>query len=169
MSQPSSQDAPGYLWVFSEPGETATLDEFQGQPSSASLYWAWGSLTVLCLRRLVRQRACPAAHEAVRSTAIGPADWRGHREETPRVPHLTKPSADRQHSRVRDGSALRGRRRTQARLVRRVRHSLLRPLLRPEVHPPARKPLPAGRRPCRPPRDSRSTHGREARRDEPAP
>ncbi|BGP52775.1 hypothetical protein JCM8202_003854 [Rhodotorula sphaerocarpa] len=29
MSQPSSQDAPGYLWVFSEPGQTATLDEFQ--------------------------------------------------------------------------------------------------------------------------------------------
>ncbi|POY71241.1 hypothetical protein BMF94_5553 [Rhodotorula taiwanensis] len=28
MSQPSSQRAPGYLWVYTEPGQTATVQEF---------------------------------------------------------------------------------------------------------------------------------------------
>ena len=38
MSSPSSQSAPGYLWVFSEPGKSATLEEFQGpSPEGCSL------------------------------------------------------------------------------------------------------------------------------------
>jgi len=31
MSTPSSQSSPGYLWVLSDPGEAATLEEFQGE------------------------------------------------------------------------------------------------------------------------------------------
>jgi len=34
MSAPSPA-APGYLWVLSEPGSQATLEEFQGAPRSS--------------------------------------------------------------------------------------------------------------------------------------